>query len=148
MRPVQWFRRRGSGYTQAAIESVFPGFGASFVALAILFFAFTTIVAYYYMAETNLEYIARNRAPAWSILLLKLLIMAVGRLRRRVERGRCLGARQRGRRHHGVAQHHRDPDHSEAGAARAARLRGAEEARVSIRRSIPTSWHQERRSLA
>ena len=65
----------GSGYTQAAIESVFAGFGASFVALAILFFAFTTIVAYYYMAETNLEYIARNKAPAWSILLLKLMIM-------------------------------------------------------------------------
>lgn len=66
----------GSGYTQAAIESVFSGFGASFVALAILFFAFTTVVAYYYMAETNLEYIARNKAPAWSIMVLKLLIMA------------------------------------------------------------------------
>jgi AGCS family alanine or glycine:cation symporter len=66
----------GAGYTQAAIESVFAGFGASFVALAILFFAFTTIVAYYYMAETNLEYVARNKAPAWSIRLLKVLIMA------------------------------------------------------------------------
>ena len=66
----------GSGYTQAAIESVFSGFGASFVALAILFFAFTTIVAYYYMAETNLEYIARNKAPRWAINLLKAAIMA------------------------------------------------------------------------
>jgi alanine or glycine:cation symporter, AGCS family len=66
----------GSGYTQAAIESVFPGLGASFVALAILFFAFTTVVAYYYMAETNLEYIARNKAPGWSIMLLKIMIMA------------------------------------------------------------------------
>ena len=65
----------GAGYTQAAVESVFSGFGASFVAIAILFFAFTTIVAYYYMAETNLEYIARNRAPGWSLMLLKLLIM-------------------------------------------------------------------------
>ena len=66
----------GAGYTQAAIESVFTGFGASFVALAILFFAFTTIVAYYYMAETNLEYIARNKAPAWALRVLKLAIMA------------------------------------------------------------------------
>lgn len=66
----------GAGYTQAAIESVFAGFGASFVAVAIMFFAFTTIVAYYYMAETNLEYIARNKAPAWALRLLKLLIMA------------------------------------------------------------------------
>jgi AGCS family alanine or glycine:cation symporter len=66
----------GAGYTQAAIESVFPGLGASFVAIAILFFAFTTIVAYYYMAETNLEYIARNRAPMWALRLLQLAIMA------------------------------------------------------------------------
>jgi AGCS family alanine or glycine:cation symporter len=69
----------GPGYTQAAVETVFPGFGASFIALAIIFFAFTTIVAYYYMAETNLEYINGNKAPAWSLWLLKLGIMfAVG----------------------------------------------------------------------
>ena len=66
----------GSGYTQHAIESVFTGFGSSFVALAILFFAFTTIVAYYYMAETNLEYITRNKAPAWCVRLLQIAIMA------------------------------------------------------------------------
>jgi alanine or glycine:cation symporter, AGCS family len=69
----------GPGYTQAAVESVFPGFGASFIALAIMFFAFTTIVAYYYMAETNLEYISRNKAPTWATLFLKVLMMtAVG----------------------------------------------------------------------
>jgi alanine or glycine:cation symporter, AGCS family len=69
----------GPSYTQAAVESAFPGIGASFVALAIIFFAFTTIVAYYYMAETNLEYINNNRAPSWSIWLLKLAVMtAVG----------------------------------------------------------------------
>lgn len=66
----------GPGFTQAAVESVMPGFGASFVALAIMFFAFTTIVAYYYMAETNVQYIKRNAAPAWLILALKLAIMA------------------------------------------------------------------------
>ncbi len=66
----------GPAYTQAAVESVFTGFGASFVALAIMFFAFTTIVAYYYMAETNLQYITKNRAPAWSLMLLKLMMMA------------------------------------------------------------------------
>lgn len=66
----------GPGYTQAAVESVFPGFGASFVALAIMFFAFTTIVAYYYMAETNVEYINRNAAPTWVLWLLKIAIMA------------------------------------------------------------------------
>jgi AGCS family alanine or glycine:cation symporter len=69
----------GPGNTQAAIESVLPGYGSSFVALAIMFFAFTTIVAYYYMAETNLEYINRNKAPTWALHLLKLaMIVAVG----------------------------------------------------------------------
>jgi alanine or glycine:cation symporter, AGCS family len=69
----------GPGNTQAAIEAVLPGFGASFVALAIMFFAFTTIVAYYYMAETNLEYLNRNRAPTWALHVLKIAMMfAVG----------------------------------------------------------------------
>lgn len=66
----------GPGYTQAAVEAVLPGFGASFVALAILFFAFTTVVAYYYMAETNLEYVYRNKAPHWALSALKVALMA------------------------------------------------------------------------
>jgi AGCS family alanine or glycine:cation symporter len=66
----------GPGYTQAAVEAVMPGFGASFVALALIFFAFTTIVAYYYMAETNVQYINRNAAPGWVLFVLKLVIMA------------------------------------------------------------------------
>ncbi|HEX4912973.1 MAG TPA: alanine/glycine:cation symporter family protein, partial [Vicinamibacterales bacterium] len=47
----------GVGFVQAGIEANFPGFGAAFVALAILFFAFTTLVAYYYMAETNIAFV-------------------------------------------------------------------------------------------
>lgn len=66
----------GPAYTQAAIESVMPGFGAPFVALALMFFAFTTIVAYYYMAETNVQYINRNVHRGWMVLALKLVVMA------------------------------------------------------------------------
>ncbi len=66
----------GPVYTQAAVETIAPGFGASFVALALIFFAFTTIVAYYYLAETNLEYLTRNAAPRWLTLGLKLAMMA------------------------------------------------------------------------
>jgi alanine or glycine:cation symporter, AGCS family len=65
----------GPAYTQAAVESMMPGFGASFVALALMFFAFTTIVAYYYMAETNVQYLSHNAPPAWMGFLLKLVIM-------------------------------------------------------------------------
>ncbi|KVT53813.1 alanine/glycine:cation symporter family protein [Burkholderia ubonensis] len=60
----------GPGYTQLAIESALPGFGAAFVALALFFFAFTTILAYYYIAETNVAYLSRGRsAAAWTFLL-------------------------------------------------------------------------------
>ena len=52
-----------------------PGFGASFVALALMFFAFTTIVAYYYMAETNIQYINRKLHRPWTCVVLKIAMM-------------------------------------------------------------------------
>jgi hypothetical protein len=51
----------GPMWTQAAIESVIPGFGGLFVAIAIFFFAFTTLMAYYYISETTLFYLGRKR---------------------------------------------------------------------------------------
>jgi len=66
----------GPAFTQAAVDSVLPGIGASFVAVALIFFAFTTIVAYYYMAETNLQYINRRLHRPWTITALKVAIMA------------------------------------------------------------------------
>ncbi|MBY4947335.1 alanine:cation symporter family protein [Cupriavidus respiraculi] len=66
----------GPGYTQQAVESVLPGFGAAFVAIALFFFAFTTIVAYYYIAETNVAYINRKLHRPWAVFLLKIAILA------------------------------------------------------------------------
>ncbi|CAM5779868.1 alanine/glycine:cation symporter family protein [Brevibacillus borstelensis] len=67
----------GPVYTQQAVESVLPGFGAPFVAIALLFFAFTTIMAYYYMAETNLAYLNRTVKRIWSDYALKIVILGV-----------------------------------------------------------------------
>ena len=65
----------GTGYTQAAMEAVLPGFGAVFVAIALFFFAFTTVLAYYYIAETNLAYLTRNiRSDALMFVLRIALI--------------------------------------------------------------------------
>lgn len=50
----------GPGFVQAGFDNFVPGFGSSFVAIALTFFAFTTIVAYYYMAEVNTVYLARR----------------------------------------------------------------------------------------
>lgn len=47
----------GAAYTQAGFDTVFPGVGASFIAVSLAFFCFTTMVAYYYMAETNLRFL-------------------------------------------------------------------------------------------
>ncbi|MCG7345746.1 alanine:cation symporter family protein [Sporosarcina sp. ACRSL] len=65
----------GAGYTQAAVDTVLPGFGAGFVAIALFFFAFTTIYAYYYIAETNLAYLVRGKFRGIAFTLLKLVLL-------------------------------------------------------------------------
>jgi alanine or glycine:cation symporter, AGCS family len=67
----------GPIFTQKAVETVLPGFGAPFVAIALFFFAFTTIMAYYYMAETNLAYITRRMKSKWLPYALKIAILVV-----------------------------------------------------------------------
>ncbi|WP_339149956.1 MULTISPECIES: alanine/glycine:cation symporter family protein [unclassified Sutcliffiella] len=65
----------GPAYTQAAVESVIPGFGAGFVGIALLFFAFTTIMAYYYIAETNVAYLMRGRSNKIPMFILKVVLL-------------------------------------------------------------------------
>lgn len=65
----------GPEYTQFAIASQFPSLGAGFVAVALLFFAFTTIMAYYYIAETNLSYLIRKTKNRWGIWVLRFAIL-------------------------------------------------------------------------
>ena len=67
----------GSGFAQAGIESVLPGWGAGFVAIALFFFAFTTIMAYYYMAETNLTYISGHKVKPLARLVLRLALVGM-----------------------------------------------------------------------
>lgn len=67
----------GAGYAQAGVEAVLPGWGAAFVSIAIFFFAFTTIMAYYYMAETNLTYVNHNKKRPLTVLVLRLGIIAM-----------------------------------------------------------------------
>ncbi len=63
-------------FTQLALESVMGGFGKVFVAIALFFFAFTTLLAYYYIAETNVAYIRRTLRIPYEITVLKLAMMA------------------------------------------------------------------------
>jgi len=43
------------------VDSVFRGFGSQFVSVAMVFFAFSTIMAYYFYAETSIIYLFQGR---------------------------------------------------------------------------------------
>jgi AGCS family alanine or glycine:cation symporter len=65
-------------YTQLAVDSVFPKFGGPFLAIALLFFCFITLISYYYKAETNLAFLRYNLKikSIWPNHLLKAFLLA------------------------------------------------------------------------
>ncbi|MCE5153358.1 sodium:alanine symporter family protein [Staphylococcus hyicus] len=68
---------QGSNYH---FDPTFSGLGSYFIAIALFFFAFTTILAYYYMAETNVSYItnriAKKQNKLWRNVIRVILIAA------------------------------------------------------------------------
>lgn len=63
-------------YTQAAVDSILP-IGDDFIAISLLFFAFTTIMAYYYYAETSIVYLSKRKNKARTgIWILRGLMIA------------------------------------------------------------------------
>ncbi|MDP2713356.1 sodium:alanine symporter family protein [Rheinheimera sp.] len=70
-----------AAFTQMALLSVFGPFGQVFVGIALFFFAFTTILAYYYITETNVAYLNRvfnNKLPNIVFKLLLMFMVAYG----------------------------------------------------------------------
>lgn len=65
----------GSAWSQLAVSSVFPGAGAGFVAIAIFLFAFTTLMAYYYIAETTIVYLDNKLKYPILTLILKIVFL-------------------------------------------------------------------------
>ena len=66
---------QGPEYTQAAIDASFPGLGSAFIAVAMFFFAFTTLLSFAFYADTNLAYLLRSSSrerlvvrAAWVVL--------------------------------------------------------------------------------
>ena len=76
------------GYTQAAVDSVLGGgaglsagavgFGGAFVSIALTFFVFTTLMAYYFYSESSILYLCQGSPRAEKILVrvLQALILA------------------------------------------------------------------------
>ena len=65
----------GSAWSQLAVSSVFPNAGAGFVAIAIFLFAFTTLMAYYYIAETTVVFLDKKIKYPILKLLLKIIFL-------------------------------------------------------------------------
>lgn len=63
----------GPAYTQLAIATHFPKIGSEFVAISLAFFAFTTILAYYYIAETNLKFLFHKYQ--WTKYILQIILL-------------------------------------------------------------------------
>src|SRR5690606_32895075 len=71
----------GPEYTQLAVAKHFTRLGDGFVAVALFFFAFTTIIAYYYIAETNVSFVmgaSKNKVLIWVLRLLILASVYIG----------------------------------------------------------------------
>ena len=75
----------GPGFVQEGMNTLGSGLGSPFVALAIMFFAFTTVLAYYYMAEVNFAYLNRwvknegaRTALIWLLRVLIIVAVIVG----------------------------------------------------------------------
>ena len=62
-----------AGFTQSAVDSVFAGFGSQFVSVAMIFFTFTTILAYYFYAESSIMYLFQDRSNRWERLCVRVL---------------------------------------------------------------------------
>ncbi len=65
----------GPAFTQEAVNTLIPGFGGGFVAVALFFFAFTTLMAYAYYAEANLAYLFKNNKMASYLIKAFLIAM-------------------------------------------------------------------------
>ena len=74
-------------FTQMAMEAVYGSFGDTFIAVAVFFFAFTTILAYYYIAEVNITYLTSrvfgrgaHKAGIFATKIIIMLMVAYGGL--------------------------------------------------------------------
>lgn len=74
-----------TSFTQEALNHHFPSIGSHFVAIALFFFAFTTILAYYYYAETNIAYIFKGKRNAqvyiWILRVCFLFAIYIGTIK-------------------------------------------------------------------
>lgn len=65
----------GTALTQAAFSSVFGKFGEVFIAICMFFFAFSTIVGWYFFGEANIKYLFGDKAIKIYVVLVCICIV-------------------------------------------------------------------------
>lgn len=65
----------GSALAQFAFNSAFSSFGDAFIAICMLFFAFTTIIGWYFFGEVNVKYLFGQKAVKVYALLVILFVV-------------------------------------------------------------------------
>jgi len=70
-----------SNFTQEAVNTVLPGFGGAFVAVALFFFTFSTVLAYAFYTDSSIAYLFKKDASGpgykWGIILTRVAIVAM-----------------------------------------------------------------------
>lgn len=68
---------KGVAVTQEAFNLAFGSLGVKFLAICLTFFAFTTIVGWYYFGENNVKYLSNNDGAIriYQIILLAFIVM-------------------------------------------------------------------------
>lgn len=67
----------GAGLTQQAFTLGFGAYGTKFVATCLFFFAFSTIIGWYFFGETNVKYLFGKKG-VWPFRVLVVLFLVVG----------------------------------------------------------------------
>ena len=65
----------GIGLTQAAFTHGMGSFGGIFIAIALLFFAFSTIIGWYFFGEANIRFLFRDKGDS-AVKVYSLIVMA------------------------------------------------------------------------
>lgn len=68
----------GIGLAQAAFRASFGNFGTIFIAICLFFFAFSTIIGWYFFGEMNVRYLFRSRCAVYIYAALVVAFVFVG----------------------------------------------------------------------
>lgn len=65
----------GTSLTQAGFSSVFGKFGDIFIAICMFFFAFSTIIGWYFFGEANIKYLFGTKAVKIYVVLVAICVL-------------------------------------------------------------------------